>query len=157
MSVGVAEPDAELEADYVDVGGGFPGGSGVGAVGVAEGNVDTGELFVLEDVADDAVDADVGADGELADAVGIGVGVGVVPEVELEGFVFAGDAGDAVGFDVDGEGGVAEDAVADAEIVADDAIDDEDAVDLAGRGEALAAREVAPFLVLMMPEVLNQR
>ena len=59
-----------------------------------------------------AMDADVGADGELADAVGVGVEVGVRPKVALKGFVFADDAGDAVGFDVDGEGVIAEDAVA---------------------------------------------
>ncbi len=59
------------------------------AVGVAEGDVDAGEFFVLQDVADDALDADVGADGELADAVGVFVGVGVGPEVALEVLVFA--------------------------------------------------------------------
>ncbi len=127
------------------MGRGLPRGAGVGSVGVSEGDVDAGEFFVLKDVADDAVDADVGADGELADAVGVLVGVGVGPEVPLEGFIFAGDASNAVAFDVDGEGLIAEDAVAGAEEVAYDAVDDEDTVDFAGRGEALAAREVAPF------------
>src|SRR6266851_2503703 len=112
------------------MGGGLPWGSGVGAVGVAEGYVDAGEFFVLEDVADDALDADVGADGELADAVGVFVGVGVGPEVALEFLIRRRRA---------------EDAVAGAEEVADDAVDDEDAVDFAGRGEALAAGEVAPL------------
>ncbi len=55
------------------------------------------------------------------------------------------DAGDAIAFDVDGERVRAEDAVAGAEEVADDAVDDEDAVDFAGSGEALAAGEVAPL------------
>ena len=118
----------------------------MGAVGVSEGNVDAGEFFVLEDVADDALDSDVGADGELAYAVGVFVGVCVGPEVALEGFVLAGDLGDAVAFNVDGEGLVTEDAVTGAEEVADYAVDDEDAVDFAGRGEALAAGEVAPLL-----------
>ena len=58
-----------------------PGGAGVFAVGIAEGDVDAGKFFVLQDVADDALDADVGADGEFADAVGVFVGVGVGPEV----------------------------------------------------------------------------
>ena len=128
------------------MGGGFPGRSGLGAVGVAEGYMDAGKFFVLENVADDPLDADVGADGDLADAVGVFVGVGVGPEVALEVLVFAGDAGDAVAFDIDGEGVSAEDAVTGAEEVADDAIDDEDAVDLAGRGKTLAAGEVAPLL-----------
>ena len=130
---GVAQPDVEFQADYVDVGGGLPGRSGVGAVGVSEGDVDAGELLVLQDVADDVVYADVGADGELAYAVGVLVGVGVGPEVALEVLVVAGDFGDAVGLDVDGEGGFAEDAVAGAEEVAYDSVDDEDAVDFEGR------------------------
>lgn len=118
----------------------------MGAVGVSEGDVDARELLVLENVADDAVDANVGADGELAYSVGVFVGVGVGPKIALEGLVFAGGAGDAVAFDVDGERVGAEDAVAGAEEVANDAVDDEDAVDLAWGGEALAAREVAPLL-----------
>jgi hypothetical protein len=65
------------------VGGGLPGGAGVGAVRVAEGYVDAGEFFVLQDVADDALDTDVGTDGELADTVGVFVGVSVGPEVAL--------------------------------------------------------------------------
>jgi hypothetical protein len=75
------EPDVEAQADYIDVGAGAPGGAGVFAVGIAEGDVDAGKFFVLQDVADDALDAEVGADGELADAVGVFVGVGVGPEV----------------------------------------------------------------------------
>ena len=94
------------------VGCGLPGGAGVSAVGVAEGDMDAGELFILEDVADDALDADVGADGELADAVGVGVGVGVGPEIFFEGLVSGGGGGEAVGFDFEGEWGVVEEAVA---------------------------------------------
>ena len=66
------------------------------AVGIAEGDVDAGKFFVLQDIADDAGDADVGADGELADAVGVFVGVGVGPEVLLELLVGAGAGDDAV-------------------------------------------------------------
>ena len=109
----------------------------MGTVGVAEGDVDAGEFFVLEEVADEAVDADVGADGEFADAVGVFVGVGVGPEVGLELRVRAGAGDDAVGGDLDGERGCGEEAVAGAEPVADDAIDDEGAVDFSGRGERL--------------------
>ena len=78
------EPDVEAEPDHVDVRAGAPGRAGVLAVGIAEGDVNAGEFLVLEDVADDALDADVGADGEFADAVGVLVGVGVGPEVGFE-------------------------------------------------------------------------
>ena len=140
------EPDVEAEADYVDVGAGAPGRAGVLAVGIAEGDVDAGEFFVLKDVADDALDAEVGADGELADAVGVFVGVGVGPEVGFELLVGAGATDDAVAGNLDGERRCGQQAVARAEPVADDAVDDKGAVHFAGRGEALAAGQVAPLL-----------
>ena len=90
------EPDVEAQADDVDVRAGAPGSAGVFAVGIAEGDVDAGKFLILQDVADDAGDADVGADGELADAVGVFVGVGVGPEVLLELLVGAGAGDDAV-------------------------------------------------------------
>src|SRR5271170_1396795 len=107
--------------------------------------MDAGELFVLQDVANDAVNANVGADGKFSYSIRVFVGVGVGPEVALEGFVLAGDASDAVAFDVDGEGVGAEDAVAGAEKVADNPVDDEDTVDFARGSEALAAGKVAPL------------
>jgi hypothetical protein len=51
------------------MGGGFPGSAGVGAVGISEGDVDTWELLILKNVADDFMDTDVGADGEFADTI----------------------------------------------------------------------------------------
>ena len=66
-----------------------PVGAGVRAVGIAERDVDAGELLVLQDVADDVRQLDVGADRELADAIGVLVGVRVVPEVVLELVVLA--------------------------------------------------------------------
>ena len=51
------------------------------SIGIAEGDVDAGELLVLQDVADDLVNPEVGADGELAYAVGVFIGVGVGPEI----------------------------------------------------------------------------
>ena len=102
------------------------------AVGVAEGDVDAGKFLVLQDVADNALDAEVGADGEFADAVGVFVGVGVGPEVGLELLGSHWHETDAVGGDLDGERGRGEEAVAGAEPVADDAIDDEGAVDFSG-------------------------
>jgi hypothetical protein len=71
--------------------------------------------------------------------------VGVGPEVTLEVFVIAGDSCDPVSFNVDRERMGTQDAVAGAEEVTYDAVDDEDAVDFSGCGEALAARQVAPL------------
>src|SRR5688572_18081701 len=74
-------PDAELEPGNVDMGGGVPVRAGVRAVGIAERDVHARKFLVLQDVPDDIVQLDVGADGELADAVAFGVGVRIRPEV----------------------------------------------------------------------------
>src|SRR5579863_1622937 len=67
----VIGPDVELRADHVDVRRRIPLRAGVRAVGVSECDVDSGELLVLQNIADHAVQADVGADGELAYAVAV--------------------------------------------------------------------------------------
>src|ERR1700722_11492797 len=77
------EPDVEIETDYIDVGGRTPLGAGVLAIWIAEGDVDAGELFILQDVADHMCDADVSADRELAHTVGVFVAMGVFPEIVL--------------------------------------------------------------------------
>src|SRR5690242_348488 len=50
-----------------------PVSAGLVAIRVAKRNVDTGKLFVLQEVADDASQSDVGADRELADAIRVSV------------------------------------------------------------------------------------
>jgi len=140
------EPDVETESDNIDVGAGAPGSAGVFAIGIAEGDVDAGKFFVLENVANDAGDADVGADSELADAIGVFIGVGVGPEVALELLVGTRAGDDSVLRDLNGERCRCKQSVAGAEPVADDAIDNEGAVDFAGRGEAFTTGQVAPFL-----------
>ena len=89
FAVSVFELDIEAEADNVYVGAGTPGGASVFAVGIAEGDVDAGEFFVLQDVANDAIDADVGANSEFSYSIGVFVGVGIGPKIALKGFVLA--------------------------------------------------------------------
>ncbi len=132
--------------DNVDVRAGTPGRAGVLAVGIAESDVDAGELLVLQNVADDALDAEICTNRKLADAVGVLVGVGVGPEVGFELLVCARAAHDAVGGDLDGQRRGFEQAIARAEPVANNAIHNKGSVDLSGRGEALAAGQVAPLL-----------
>jgi hypothetical protein len=123
-----------------------PVGAGVGAVRVAEGDVDARELLVLQDVPDEVAELDVRADGELADPVGVLVGVRVAPERVFEVLVVARRLDQAVVPDDGGERRVTEQPEAVAQVVADHAVDDERAVDAAGRGEDLAAGEVAPLV-----------
>src|SRR5215472_6264186 len=77
----VIDPDVEFPADDVDVSGGVPVGAGMSAVGIAKCDVDAGILLVLQDLSDDVLEIDIGADGKLADAIAVGIGVRVLPEV----------------------------------------------------------------------------
>ena len=81
------KPDVEAEPDNIDVGAGAPRGAGVLAVWIAERNVDAGEFLILKNVADDPLNAEIGANREFADPVGVFVGVRVRPEIRLELFV----------------------------------------------------------------------
>ena len=70
MPLRIAEPDVEVEPDHVDVGRGLPRRAGMRAVGITEGNVNSGEFLILQDVADDSLHTDVCADGKLTHAIG---------------------------------------------------------------------------------------
>src|SRR5438477_6447338 len=87
------DPDVEFASDHVDMRARVPLRASVLAIGIAEGDVNAGELLILQDVADHVFQFDVGADGELAHAIAILVSVGVFPEILLELLVFAEDLG----------------------------------------------------------------
>src|SRR5713226_1939791 len=80
----LVDPDVAVAGEDVDVGAGFPVGVGLAAVGVAEGDVHAGKLFVLKKNADHFGEAEVGPESELADAVAVLIGVAVIPEFLLE-------------------------------------------------------------------------
>ena len=62
------------------MGAGFPVRMGLAAVGVTEGDVHAGKFFVLEKDADHFGEAEVGAEGKLADAITVFVRVALVPK-----------------------------------------------------------------------------
>ena len=76
--------------------------------------------------------ADVGANGEFADAVGVFVGVSVGPEVGFSSCLLVLEQRRCGWRDLDGERSCGQQTVARTEPVADDAIDNEGAVDFAG-------------------------
>src|ERR1700761_5892225 len=116
------------------------------AVGIAEGDVDAGEFFILQDIADHARDPDIRADSKFADAIRVFVTVRVLPEVILQLAVAGGAGDDAILCNGDGHRRCSEGTVALAEVVAHDSIHDEGAVDFAGSREDLAAWQVAPLI-----------
>src|SRR5579884_1061972 len=46
------DADIETAADHIDVRGGIPVRAGMGAIRIAEGDVNAGDLFVLQNIAD---------------------------------------------------------------------------------------------------------
>src|SRR5438270_4673042 len=80
----VVDPHVAAAREDVDVGARFPGRAGLAAEGSAKGEMDAGDLLVLQQHADRVLERDVGADRELADAVAVLVGVAVLPELPLE-------------------------------------------------------------------------
>ena len=66
-------PDVGVAGEHVDVARRLPVGPRLGSVRVAEGHVVARELLVLQEVAHDPGEADVGTDRELGGPVGLGV------------------------------------------------------------------------------------
>src|SRR6266404_7568663 len=106
---------------------------GLVAVGIAEGNVDAREFFVLEKDADHFRKSEVSAEGELADAVAVFVGVTVAPEFFFEIFALALDMPQARAFDLEHHWRTPQVAVFAVEMIAGGSVADEGAVD-GGRG-----------------------
>src|SRR3984957_10444395 len=141
--VGV-DPDIAVAGEDVDVSFGFPVGMGLAAVGVAEGDVDAGEFFVLEKNADHFGKTEVGAEGEFADAVAVFVGVAVIPEFLLEIFAIAVDFDQARVLDFERERRGLQIAVFAVEVIAGGGVADECAVYRGWRRENLAGGEIRP-------------
>src|SRR5208283_153162 len=91
---------------HVDMGGRIPFSPGVGAVGIAKRNVNSGILFVLQNLADHVFQIDVGSDSKLAHAVAVFVGVRVLPEVVFQFAILGVSLGKPVLLHVDGQRGL---------------------------------------------------
>src|SRR4051794_31906280 len=113
------------------------------AVRIPEGDVNAGDLLVLENVADDIAHGDIGADGEFADSVAVLVGMAIgpelIPQLTIIGFGFD----ETIALNLDRERRIPEIAVLLAEVVPYYTIDDKDAVHFERCGEGLAARQIA--------------
>ena len=109
------------------------------AVGIAESDMNAGELLVLQNIADHPLHAQVGADGELAHAVGVFVGVRIGPEILFELLIHARTADDPVARDLDGQRRCRQQPVACAEPVAHHTINHKCAVHVAWGSKTLAS------------------
>src|ERR1700751_4844028 len=71
------KPDVEVAADAVDVCFGSPVCAGVLGVGMTEGDVNTWNFFILQNVADNVLTSRVRPDCKLADAIAVLIGARV--------------------------------------------------------------------------------
>src|SRR5439155_6791195 len=73
----IVKPDVEVAADAVDMRFGNPICAGVFGIRMTEGNVDSGNFFVLQNVSDNMGAGRIGTDSEFAYAIAVFVGAGV--------------------------------------------------------------------------------
>src|SRR3954463_5600622 len=109
-----------------------------------KGNVDTGHLLVLQDIANDTSAGGVRADGKLADSIAVLVRHGVGAELLEQLPMVALQVNYTVSLHIDGEGGIVQVAIFLTEIISDHAIDDKAPVRVPGRGEDFASRKIPP-------------
>src|SRR5712691_368778 len=81
------KPDVEIAANAVDMCFGKPLGAGVLGVRMAEGDVHSWDLFVLQNVADDVRAGGVGANREFADTIAVLVSARVSAKFVAQIFV----------------------------------------------------------------------
>src|SRR5579863_1244510 len=95
------DPDIEFQPHYIDMRAAAPRRAGVLAIRVPERDVDAGELFVLQNISDHALHAEVCPDGKLAYAIRVLIRMGVRPKVRFELLVLACAAHDAIAGNLD--------------------------------------------------------
>ena len=140
------EPNVEVATDAVDVCFGNPVGASVLGVGMTKSDVDPRNFLVLQNVSNDVRAGGVGADGKFAHAIAVLVRAGISAKFVAQILVLRFQRADAIIFYFDGERAGFEVAEAFAEIIANHAINNEDAVSIERRCENFASRQVAPFV-----------
>jgi len=97
------EPDIEIATYAVDMGFRSPVCAGVFRVRMTKGDVDSGNFFILQDVADDMGASRVGADGKFPNAVAVFIGAGVSVKFIAQILVLRAQRADAIIFYFDCE------------------------------------------------------
>ena len=140
------EPNVEVATDAVDVCFGNPVGASVFGVGMTKSDVDPRNFLVLQNVSNDVPASGVGADGEFADAIAVLVRACISAKFVAQILVLRFQGADAIILYLDGERAGFQIAIAFAKIIANHAINNEDAVSIERRGENFASGQVAPFV-----------
>ena len=112
---------------------------------MTEGDVDTGNFFVLQNIADHVSARGICADCEFADAVAILVRAGVSAKFFQQFLVFAGKIDNAIVAHLDAQRRLPQIAIFAAQIIANHPVDDENPVAVRRCSENFAPRKIAPF------------
>src|SRR5438270_12206384 len=119
--------------------------AGVRAIRIAECDVNSRILLVLQDFADQILEPDVSADRELAYAVTICVGVSVIPEIVFKFPVLGVSLRQTIALHANRERRVFQVAELPAQIVTHHTVNDESSIHFSGRSEDLASGQIAPL------------
>src|ERR1700720_2793373 len=78
------DPDVELASDDINVSGRVPLRAGVRAVRISERDVNSGIFLVLQNLANDILQVNIGPDREFANPVAVFVRMCVLPEIGFQ-------------------------------------------------------------------------
>ena len=124
----IVEPDVEIAADAVDMRFRGPIGPGVFGVGMAKSDVNGGNFFVLQNVADHVCAGRVRADRKFTYAIAVFIGTRVSAKFFKQRLVGAAKIDNPVVAHFDCQRRVLEIAVLAAQVIANHSIDDEDSI-----------------------------
>src|ERR1700686_2349604 len=112
------------------------------AIRITEGDVHAGKFFVLKKIADHLGEAQVGAEGQLADAVAVFVGVAIVPEFLLEILALAFDLPQTRALDLENQRSALQVPILTVEVIAGARVADEGAVNRGRSGEHFTSGKI---------------
>src|SRR5437588_2966851 len=139
------EPDVEIASHTIDMRFRNPIGPGVLGIRMTKGEMNAGNFFVLENVANYMGAGGIGADGKFAYSVTILIGAGVSAKFLEQFFIFRSHRPDAAVLHFDSEGRGGQITIFCTKIIAHYAIDNKGPAAVFRGRKNFASREVAPF------------
>src|SRR5438105_12958004 len=139
------EPDVEIASHTIDMRFRNPIGAGVLGIRMTKGEMNAGNFFVLQNVANYMGACRVGADGKFTHSVAVLIGAGVGAKFLKQFFVFRAHCANATVLHFDSEGRGRQITIFRAKIITHDAIYHERTAAVFRGSENFASRQVAPL------------
>src|SRR5205823_9425104 len=149
------EPNVEIASHTIDMRFRNPIGAGVLGVRMTKGEMNAGNFFVLQNVANYVGAGGVGADGKFAHPVAILIGAGVSAKFLEQFFVLRSHSANAAVLYFDSEGRGHQITIFGTKIIPHYAINNESAAAMSRGSKNFASREVAHFSGVISPLVFN--